>query len=196
MASQHSARSGDTCYLEPYVPSRFARQFGYDQLYVGNPNSNLAFMGSLIDGARAWRFFIVGCTEARLCMPLRTPNLLTTLGFCQWYRTSNSTPTGFSVNSSGVKLISQRLKRKVSEKNEGKRVRVPGIGEFIAVDDSEASDAGSPRFGAEIGAETPAAASGVVGTAPVEHTDVEEVEEEDPTSTANENGRVDLVGNR
>ena len=46
-------RSGDTCYLEPYVPSRFARQFGYDQLYVGNPKSNLAFMGSLIDGARA-----------------------------------------------------------------------------------------------------------------------------------------------
>ena len=28
-------RSGNTCYLEPYVPSRFARQFGYDQLYVG-----------------------------------------------------------------------------------------------------------------------------------------------------------------
>ena len=75
-------------------------------------------------------------------MPLRTPNLLMTLGFCQWYATSNSTPTGFSVNSSNVKLISQRLKRKVSEKNEGKRVRVPGIGKFIAVDDSEASDAG------------------------------------------------------
>ena len=46
-------RSGDTCYLEPYVPSRFARQFVYDQLYVGNPNLNLSFMGSLIDGARA-----------------------------------------------------------------------------------------------------------------------------------------------
>ena len=45
-------RSGDTCYLEPYVPSQFARQFGYDQLYVGNPNLDLAFMGSLIDGAR------------------------------------------------------------------------------------------------------------------------------------------------
>ena len=76
--------SGDTCYLEPYVPSRFACQFGYDQLYVGNPNTSLAFMGSLIDGARAWRFFIAGCTEARLCVPLKTPNLLTTLGFCQW----------------------------------------------------------------------------------------------------------------
>ena len=132
-------RSGDTCYLEPYVPSRFARQFGYDQMYVGN----LAFMGSLIDGARAWRFFIAGCTEARLCMLLRTPDLLVTLGFCQWYITSNSIPTGFSVNSYGVKLISQRLKQKVTEKSEGKRVRVPGLGEFIAIDNSEASDAGS-----------------------------------------------------
>ena len=72
----------------------------------------------------------------------KDPNLLTTLGFCQWYRTSNSTPTRFSINSFGMKLISQWLKRKVSEKNEGKRVRVPGLGEFIAVDDSEASDEG------------------------------------------------------
>ena len=90
-------------------------------------------------------------------MPLRTPNLLTTLGFCQWYTTSNSTPTGFSINFSSVKLISQRLKRKVTEKGEGKRVRVPGLGEFIAVDDSEASDAGSSRFEADTGAGTPAA---------------------------------------
>ena len=79
--------------------------------------------------------------------------LLTTLGFCQWYRTSNSTPTGFSINSFGVKLISQRLKWKVTEKSEGKWVRVPGLGEFIAVDDSEASDAGSPRFEADTGVE-------------------------------------------
>ena len=76
-------RSGDTCYFEPYVPSRFARQFGYDQLYIGNPNTSLAFIGSLIDGARASWFFITGCTTAQLCMPLRTLNLLTTLGFCQ-----------------------------------------------------------------------------------------------------------------
>jgi len=53
-------RSGDICYLEPYVPSQFSRQFEYDQLYVGNPNTNLAFMGSLIDGARAWPYFIAG----------------------------------------------------------------------------------------------------------------------------------------
>ena len=97
MAGQHSAltfvvQKRDTYYLEPYVPSRFARQFGYDQLYVGNPN-NLAFMGSLIDGARAWRFFIAGCTEVRLCMPLRTPNLLMTLGFCQWYEPQTPHPS-------------------------------------------------------------------------------------------------------
>jgi len=76
-----------------------------------------------------------------------------------------------------VKLISYRMKRKASEKREGKRVRVPGIEEFIAVDDSEASDAGSPRFEAGTGADTRAAGSGVVGTAPPQH--VEEVEEGD-----------------
>ena len=99
-----------------------------------------------------------------------------TLSFCQWYATSNSTPLGFNANSSGVKLISQRLKRKVSERREGRRVRVPGIEEFVAVDDSEASDAESPRFEAEAGAETLAAGSGVMGTIPPRH--VEEVEEE------------------
>ena len=46
-------RCGDICYLELYVPSHFACQFGYDELYIGNPNPYLAFMGSLIDGASA-----------------------------------------------------------------------------------------------------------------------------------------------
>ena len=139
-------RSGDTCYLELYVPSRFARRFGYDQLYVGNLNTNLAFMGSLIDGARASRYFIVGCTDVRLCMPLRTPNLLMTLGFCQWYRISSSAPTGFSINSFGLKWITKWLKQKVTAKKEGKRVWVPGLPEFIATADSEASDAESSCF--------------------------------------------------
>ena len=31
-------RCSDICYLEPYIPSHFARQFAYDQLYVDNPN--------------------------------------------------------------------------------------------------------------------------------------------------------------
>jgi len=32
-----------------------------------------------------------------------------------------------------VKLISQRLKRKVTEKSEGKRVHVPGLGELLVL---------------------------------------------------------------
>jgi len=113
-------------------------------------------------------------------MPLRTPNLLMTLGFCQWYRTSNSAPTGFSVNSFGLKWISQRLKQKVTEKGEGKRVRVPGLPEFVATADSEASDAESPCFEGVTGTEVPADAPGGVGTTPMEEVEVEEVEEEDP----------------
>ena len=105
-------------------------------------------------------------------MPLRTPNLLTTLRFCQWYRTSNSTPTGFSINSFGVKLISQRLKRKVTERCEGRRVRVLGLGEFVATADSEASDAESPRFEGDAGVEIPPDAPGGVGTAPMEDAEV------------------------
>ena len=31
----------DDCYLEPYLPCRFVSQFGYDQLYVCNPNPRL-----------------------------------------------------------------------------------------------------------------------------------------------------------
>ena len=79
-------------------------------------------------------------------MPLRTPNLLMTLGFCQWYMMSSSVPTGFAINSFGLKWIVQWLKQKVTAKGEGKRVRVPGIPEFIATADSKAPDVESPRF--------------------------------------------------
>jgi len=57
---------------------------------------------------------------------------------------------------------------------------VPGLEEFIVVDDNEASDAGSPRFEGDTCAETPAATSSGVGTAPMEDVEVEDLEEEDP----------------
>src|SRR4051812_34416107 len=47
----HLFRREMECWIEPYTPSRFARQFGYDQLYVGNPNSDLAARGTLLEGA-------------------------------------------------------------------------------------------------------------------------------------------------
>ena len=43
-------------YVKPYVPSHFARQFGYDQLYVSNPNAGLCFSENLFKGARAWYY--------------------------------------------------------------------------------------------------------------------------------------------
>jgi len=85
-----------------------------------------------------------------------------------------------SINSFGVKLISQRLKRKVTERSEGRRVCVPGLRKFIATADSEASDAESPHFEGDAGAEVPADAPGVVGTTLMEHVEVEEMQEEDP----------------
>lgn len=46
-------QSGIVCELSPYFLSRFAKQFGYDQLYVGNPCRDLVHKGSLVNGARA-----------------------------------------------------------------------------------------------------------------------------------------------
>ena len=109
-------RCGKDCYLEPYLSSRFARQFDYNQLYVGNPNPKLGCTKSLINGTRAWRYFITGYTGARFYLPHRTPTLFTTLSFCQWYIMSNTCPPMYKVNSSGVTLIAARLKRKAVEK--------------------------------------------------------------------------------
>ena len=89
-------------------------------------------------------------------------------------------PTKFSINSFDMKLISQRLKQKVTEKGEGKRVRVPGLPEFVATTDSEASDTESPCFEGVTDAEVPADVPCGVGTTPMEDVKVEEVEEEDP----------------
>ena len=71
------------------------------------------------------------------------------------------------------------MKQKVTAKGEGKRVRVPGIPEFIATADSEASQAESPRFEDVASAEVPTDAPDRVGTAPMEDVEVEEEEEED-----------------
>jgi len=89
-----------------------------------------------------------------------------------------------------MKLISQRLKRKVPERGEGRRVCVPGLGEFVATADSEASDTESPHFEGDAGAEVPPDAPGRVWIAPMEDVEVEQVEEED---TSNESGKVDLA---
>jgi len=62
------------------MPNRFAQQFGYDQLYVGNPNDGLCFNGNLFEGARAWS--VAGGTKTIFSLPHKTPNSYTSLSFC------------------------------------------------------------------------------------------------------------------
>ena len=57
---------------------------------------------------------------------------------------------------------------------------MPGLPEFVATTDSEASDVESPRFEGVADAEVPADVPGGVGIASMEDVEVEEVEEEDP----------------
>jgi len=92
-----------------------------------------------------------------------------------------------------LKWITKRLKQKVTAKEEGKRVRVPGLPEFIATADSEASDAESPRFEDVAGAEAPTDASGGVGTVPMEEVEVEEKKRKIPMSTSSRSERVNLT---
>ena len=68
----------------------------------------------------------------------------------------------------------------LSVAGKGRRVRVPGLGEFVATVDSEASDTESPRFEENTGVEALPDAPGRVGMTPMEDVEVEEVEEEDP----------------
>src|SRR4051812_34650725 len=70
------------CWIEPYTPSRFACQFGYDQLYVGNANPELSTQGTLLEGARAWFYSIAGGTGALFPNPSSRPKLLCSLNFC------------------------------------------------------------------------------------------------------------------
>ena len=97
--------------------------------------------------------FIIGCTRARWYMSLRTPNLLTSIRLYQWYHASNSNSLELKINASRIRLISARLKRKVKDQKQGKRVQVTDLPEFLAEVDSEASDIESPCFKKAVGCE-------------------------------------------
>ena len=79
------------------MPSHFARQFGYNQLYVGNPNAGLCFSENLFEGARAWYYNVAGGTKAVFSLPHKTPNYHTSLSFYTWYSLASRMP-GFGIN--------------------------------------------------------------------------------------------------
>src|SRR3954469_5728299 len=96
----HLFRREAECWVEPYTPSRFARQFGYDQLYVGNPNLDLAAQGTLLEGARAWFYSIAGGTGVTFSLPSSQPKLLCSLNFGCWLlaATGVKVPSPFLTN--------------------------------------------------------------------------------------------------
>ena len=93
------------------------------------------------------------------------------------------------------------MKQKATEQEEGKRVRVPNLPEFIADIDSKASYAESPHFKDVDGTEVPQDTPGGVGTAPMEEVKMEEEEEEEEekrkrktrTSISNGSERANLA---
>ena len=105
-------RQGNSYTIEPYMPSHFARQFGYDQLYVSNPNAGFCFSGNLFEGARAWYYSVAGGTKAIFSLPHKTPNCYTSLSFCTWNSLASRMP-GFRINTSCIKSIKASYKDKL-----------------------------------------------------------------------------------
>jgi len=118
-------RQGNSDTVEPYMPCRFAGQFGYDQLYIGNPNLNLCFCGNLFEGAWAWYYSIAGGTGAVFNLPHKTPNSYASLDFCKWYFMANKV-SGFGINISCIKGIKSMYKAKVGSKG----CRIRGMTEY------------------------------------------------------------------
>ena len=108
--------------IEPYMPNRFARQFGYDQLYI----EILHFSGNLFEGAQAWYFNVAGGTGARLSLPPRIPNSYATFAFCTWYVITNTTP-GYMINNSCIREIKSLYYSRVDSTN----TRLKGMSEFL-----------------------------------------------------------------
>ena len=88
-----------------------AKQFGYDQFYVGNPNPNLRFYGNLFEGTRAWYYRIAGGSGVVFALSHKTSNSYASFDFYTWYFMASKVP-GFGVNTSCVKGIKSVYKAK------------------------------------------------------------------------------------
>jgi len=122
------------------MPSRFAQQFGYDQLYVSNPNASLCFSGNLFEGAREWYYSVAGETRAVFSLPHKMPNCHTSLSFCTWYFLASRMPD-FRINTSCIKSIKAFYKAML-ESNK----RVQGMNEYQEAKRKTGGEAGmEPR---------------------------------------------------
>ena len=90
--------------IEPYIPSRFARKFGHNQLYIENPNASLHFSENRFEGAWAWYYNSARGTWAIFSLPQKALNSYTSLSFCMRYIITYTVP-GFGINTSCIKAI-------------------------------------------------------------------------------------------
>jgi len=97
-------RQGNTCTIESYLPSHFARQFRYDQIYGGNLNTGLHFNGNIFEGVRAWYFQVARETGVMFSLPQRSPNEYISLSFCTWYVIADMV-LGYEMNASCIKAF-------------------------------------------------------------------------------------------
>ena len=114
------------------MPCRFARQFGYDQLYIGNPNPHLRFSGNLFEGARAWYYNVAGGTGAIFILPHKTANFYASFDFCSWYFMANLVPR-FGINTLCIRGIKSTYKTKLGSKD----CRMRGMDDFQAAEKEE-----------------------------------------------------------
>lgn len=114
-------RTRNRCVIEPYLPCRFARQFRYDQLLVGNPNVSLGYHRNLLKGASKWYYSIAGDTRDSFVLIGEKPRRHLLLGFRRWHVGTNQT-TNFCLPSSCVANIVAYFEEKGATK-QGMQVR-------------------------------------------------------------------------
>ncbi|ONK58155.1 uncharacterized protein A4U43_C09F8780 [Asparagus officinalis] len=116
-------RVGNQCFIELYLPCRFPRQFGYDQLYVGNPRQQLRTHGGLVDGLRAWLWTVTGCTGAKFSLQSAERQLnLTFLSF-RWLLAANKTVPVKPIEELVAEEASQIDSRVIRDGAQSQRVR-------------------------------------------------------------------------
>ncbi|XP_020248139.1 uncharacterized protein LOC109825678 [Asparagus officinalis] len=124
-------RVKNCCYIEPYLPCKFAQQLGYDQIYVGNLSSGLRTRGGLVDGARAWLWNVTGCTGVRFSLPVTERQLELTFLYCRWLLAANESvamkPIAELTAEAAARIATQMVYEVEYQKRKGKELAGPSI---------------------------------------------------------------------
>ena len=121
-------QKGNVCTIEPWMPSRFAHQISYDQLYVSKP-SDLHFSDNMYGRGTGMVLLCVWRTCVRSNLPQKMLNSYASLGFCVWYITADLVPL-YNMNCSDIKQIKTMYQARKSSKN----TCLKGMNKFLEAD--------------------------------------------------------------